>query len=128
MYDTGNGDMVQDGSIEMVTMINAALLVYMQMDLRRACQEEEWKDQASHLGRFRETRSAPVKDLNYVQFRFSWKHKGSQVKLTIKHPLTTKSHLNFKQFCRKVGSSATNIGHAPAWNRLTAVQIDQQYS
>ena len=42
MYDTGNnGDMVQDGSIEMVTMINAALLVYMQMDLRRACQEEE---------------------------------------------------------------------------------------
>ena len=42
MYDTGNnGDMVQDESIEMVTMINAALLVYMQMDLRRACQEEE---------------------------------------------------------------------------------------
>ena len=29
MYDTGNnGDMVQDESIEMVTMINAALLVY----------------------------------------------------------------------------------------------------
>ena len=29
MYDTGNnGDTVQDGSIEMVTMINAALLVY----------------------------------------------------------------------------------------------------
>ena len=45
MYDTGNnGDMVQDGSIEMVTVINAALLVYVidvQMDLRRACQEEE---------------------------------------------------------------------------------------
>ena len=73
MHDTGNtGDMVQDGSIEMVTMINAALLVYVidvQMDLRRACQEEEWKDQASHLGRFRETRSAPVKDLNYVQIQ-----------------------------------------------------------
>ena len=35
MYDTGNnGDMVQDGSIEMVTMINAALLVY---PARRAC-------------------------------------------------------------------------------------------
>ena len=45
MYDTANGGMVQDGSIEMVTMINAALLVYVidgQMDLRRACQEEEW--------------------------------------------------------------------------------------
>ena len=44
MYDTANGGMVQDGSIEMVTMINAALLVYVidvQMDLRRACQEEE---------------------------------------------------------------------------------------
>ena len=45
MYDTGNnGDMVQDGSIEMVKMINAALLVNVidvQMDLRRACQEEE---------------------------------------------------------------------------------------
>ena len=45
MHDTGNnGDMVQDRSIEMVTMINAALLVYLidvQMDLRRACQEEE---------------------------------------------------------------------------------------
>ena len=27
-YDTANGGMVQDGSIEMVTMINAALLVY----------------------------------------------------------------------------------------------------
>ena len=27
MYDTANGGMVQDGSIEMVTMINAALLV-----------------------------------------------------------------------------------------------------
>ena len=44
MYDTGNnGDTVQDGSIEMVTMINAALLVYVidvQMDLRRACQDE----------------------------------------------------------------------------------------
>ena len=44
MYDTGNnGDMVQDGSIEMVKMINAALLVYVidvQMDLRRACQDE----------------------------------------------------------------------------------------
>ena len=41
MHDTGNnGDMVQDRSIEMVTMINAALLVYLidvQMDLRRAC-------------------------------------------------------------------------------------------
>ena len=60
-------------------------------------------------------------------FRFSWKHKGSQhcqcnctkVKLTIKHLLATKSHLNFKQFCRKVSSGATNIGHAPAWNRFT---------
>ena len=44
MHDTGNNDdMVQDGSIEMVTMINAALLVYaidVQMDLRRACQVE----------------------------------------------------------------------------------------
>ena len=43
-YDTANGGMVQDGSIEMVTMINVALLVYVidvQMDLRRACQEEE---------------------------------------------------------------------------------------
>ena len=43
MYDTANGGMVQDGSIEMVTMINAALLVYVidvQMDLRRACQDE----------------------------------------------------------------------------------------
>ena len=43
MHDTGNnGDMVQDGSIEMVTTINAALLVYVivvQMDLRRACHE-----------------------------------------------------------------------------------------
>ena len=42
MYDTANGGMVQDGSIEMVTMINAALLVYVidvQMDLRRACHE-----------------------------------------------------------------------------------------
>ena len=43
MHDTGNdGDMVQDGSIEMVKMINAALLVYVivvQMDLRRACHE-----------------------------------------------------------------------------------------
>ena len=43
MHDTGNnGDMVQDGSIEMVTMINAALLVYVivvQMDPRRACHE-----------------------------------------------------------------------------------------
>ena len=44
MHDTGNnGDMVRDGSIEMVKMINAALLVYVidvQMDLRRACQDE----------------------------------------------------------------------------------------
>ena len=44
MHDTGNnGDMVQDGSIWMVKMINAALLVYVinvQMDLRRACQDE----------------------------------------------------------------------------------------
>ena len=43
MHDTGNnGDMAQDGSIEMVTTINAALLVYVidvQMDLRRACHE-----------------------------------------------------------------------------------------
>ena len=45
MHDTGNnGDIDQDGSVEMVTMINAELLVYVidvQMDLRRACQEEE---------------------------------------------------------------------------------------
>ena len=44
MYDTGNnGDI--DESIEMATMTNAALLVDIidvQMDLRRACQEEEW--------------------------------------------------------------------------------------
>ena len=43
MHDTGNnGDMAQDGSIEMVTTINAALLVYVivvQIDLRRACHE-----------------------------------------------------------------------------------------
>ena len=41
MYDTGNnGDI--DESIEMATMTNAALLVYVidvQMDLRRACHE-----------------------------------------------------------------------------------------
>ena len=45
MHDTGNNDdMVQDGSIEMVTTINAALLVYVidvQMDLRRAYHEEK---------------------------------------------------------------------------------------
>ena len=45
MHDTGNnGDMAQDGSIEMVTTINAALLVYaidVQMDLRRAYHEEK---------------------------------------------------------------------------------------
>ena len=35
------------------------------------------------------------------------------------HPLSKKSHLNFKQFCRKVGSGVTNIGHAPAWKRFT---------
>ena len=43
MHDTGNnGDMAQDGSIEMVTKIDATLLVYVivvQMDLRRACHE-----------------------------------------------------------------------------------------
>ena len=45
MHDTGNnGDIAQDGSIEMVTTINAALLVYVivvQMDLRRAYHEEK---------------------------------------------------------------------------------------